>query len=103
MPDHIHLVIKPRLKTIDRCVGSLKGAAARELNRMEGLAGSIWQQGYIARPIRCSTVLSREIEYLENNPVRAGLAENPLDYRFSSAATRYALDLDMLDNVVFWE
>jgi acetate kinase len=34
---------------------------------------------------------------------RAGLAENPLDYRFSSAATRYALDLDMLDNVVFWE
>lgn len=103
MPDHIHLVMKPRLKAIDSCVGSLKGASAREVNRMEGLIGSIWQPGYIARPIESSAVLSREIEYLENNPVRAGLAYSPTEYRFSSAAISYALDLDMLDNPVFWK
>ncbi|MBK5093523.1 MAG: hypothetical protein JJE48_08415 [Actinobacteria bacterium] len=40
---------------------------------------------------------------MENNPVRAGLAKNPIDYRFSSAAIRYTLDLDMLDTPVFWE
>ena len=103
MPDHIHLVVKPRLKAIDSCVGSLKGASAREVNRMERLIWNIWQPGYIARPIESSTVLSREIEYLENNPVRAGLADSPTEYGFSSAAIRYALDLDMLDSSMFWE
>ena len=95
MPDHMHIVMKPRNKTLDQGVGSLKGTAARVINRKHNNDGKLWQRGYFARPIVSDDLLIREIRYVENNPIRSGLVANQQEYPFSSASFRDILDIDV--------
>ncbi|MBU4193596.1 MAG: transposase [Actinobacteria bacterium] len=95
MPDHIHVVMKPRNKTLHQGIGSLKGTAARVINRKYNNEGKLWQRGYFARPIVSDDLLTREIWYVENNPIRSGLVANQHEYPFSSASFRHILDADV--------
>ncbi len=59
----------------------------------------IWQQGYRAIEISSNAFLDQKIEYIHQNPVRAGLVNKPEDYLFSSARN-YAERDGLLDVVV---
>ena len=60
---------------------SLKGATAREANRLLGLTGEpFWQKESYDHWVRNASELERIRAYIETNPVKAGLVQNPQDY-----------------------
>ncbi|HUT54505.1 MAG TPA: transposase [bacterium] len=76
MPDHLHLMIKPNPGIeLSRITKGLKGATAREINKMRHARGSLWQDESFDRIIRSQEELDEKIKYMLDNPVKKGLAE----------------------------
>jgi putative transposase len=67
----------------------LKGNSAREANNILGRTGqSFWQEESYDHWARDEDEFYRIIAYIENNPVKAGLASLPEGWAWSSAAER---------------
>ncbi len=84
MPNHVHLLITPRIP-VPKITQSLKRFTAQEANRILGLTGKLWQPESYDRLVRSHTEFHRIANYIEMNPVKAGLAIEPEDYPWSSA------------------
>ncbi len=82
MPDHLHLLISPRGANLSTTLSSWKSYTGHLL-RKKGLEGSCWQRGFYDHALRKEEDVERAAEYIVNNPVRKGLAENWRDYLFS--------------------
>src|SRR5882724_6470193 len=81
MPNHVHAVFDP-LHELAAIMRWLKGRAARKANRVLGRADeTFWQDESFDHWIRSPNEFQRTIEYVENNPVRAGLAATPAEWR----------------------
>jgi REP element-mobilizing transposase RayT len=101
MANHVHILLQPRgttssddqsqlsfvpLKVITK---SLKGYTAKEANRVLGRTGQpFWQIESLDHWARDQFELHRIVNYIENNPVKAGLALSPQDWRWSFAWER---------------
>jgi len=87
MPNHVHVLIEPFIGwPLDKVIGSWKTYSARSINRVLNRSGQVWQREYFDRYIRDDAHLTATIDYIECNPVKAGLVKNACDWRFSSAA-----------------
>lgn len=53
------------------------------LLRRDGLIGPCWQRGFYDHALRKEEDIRTSAEYIVNNPVRAGLVENWVDYPFA--------------------
>lgn len=85
MPDHIHCLILPSEDSdISVIMKHLKGNFARKYNWIHATYGSLWQRRYYDTGIRGMLQMVSTLNYIHNNPVRAGLVTSPKDYRFSS-------------------
>jgi putative transposase len=49
----------------------------------------VWERNSLSVPIWSEKFLWEKLEYIHNNPVRAGLCKYPEDYRYSSAGFYY--------------
>ena len=67
-------------------IGALSKFTARRINKMIGQSGVFWQEGFHDRHCRTRDELNSLCEYIEHNPVRAGLVEFKADWKFSSAS-----------------
>ena len=86
MPNHVHVVIALLGATkLSDVVFAWKSFTAKRLNAMYGTSGRFWQPDYFDRMIRDEVHLAAAIAYVEENPVSAGLAARPGDWRASSA------------------
>ncbi len=72
---------------------SIQSYTATMCNRVRGETGAYWQHETFDHWVRDDDELLRIIDYIENNPVKAGLAVLPEDYRWSSARIRKQLGL----------
>ena len=86
MPNHIHFLATP-LENIElrEIAHSIKSYTAHEANKLLGRHGQFWQHEPFDRYVRNRKHFVNVIQYIENNPVKAGLCEKPEDWRFSSA------------------
>ena len=102
MPDHLHaitdLLLKPSkvLQYVNgiisrRVIDHLKerghNASLRKLRRESGVRGhrySLWEHHSNAFPIFSEDMLMQKVNYIHQNPVRAGLVERAEDNRWSS-------------------
>jgi len=88
MANHVHLLITPRV-ALARITHSLKRFTAREANRILALTGKpFWQDESYDRLVRDNAEFQRIRQYIEQNPVRAGLVATPEEYPWSSAGRR---------------
>jgi len=91
MPNHVHTVFTcvPPF-TLDEVLHSWKSYTSKEIGKILGLRGTIWQAEYFDHSIRDSDELQRTIEYVAQNrrpPASAtgrGLASIPTESRTSS-------------------
>ena len=101
MPSHFHWVFRPLSGWVEslgpsigirppreRIMHSLKSYTAGRCNRLLGLRGHFWQDESYDRCVRDEGELERIIEYVESNPVKAGLVARPAEWEFSSSALR---------------
>ena len=88
MPNHVHLLIQPRVP-LKRITAGIKGVSSREANGVLGRAGrTFWQVESFDHWVRNEAEGAKIKEYIENNPVKGKLVERPEDWPWSSAARR---------------
>ncbi len=86
MPNHLHFLATPLANVELREIAhSIKSYTAHKANKLLNRKGQFWQHEPFDRYIRNQKHFANVIEYIENNPVKAGLCEKPEDWRFSSA------------------
>ena len=106
MPSHFHWVFQPQDDWIEslkragpkrtpreRIMHTVKLHTAIECNRLLGRAGTFWQEESYDHCVLDIEELGRIIEYVENNPVKAGLCATPEEWPYSSVAERRRLKL----------
>ena len=78
---------------------SIQSYTATMCNRVRDVTGAYWQHETFDHWARDEAEMLRIITYIENNPVKAGLAERPEAYRWSSARIRKQLELQPGDAI----
>ena len=85
MRNHVHVLLTPwsELVTITR---SVKGRSSRQANLLLGRTGhAFWQDESFDHWMRHSDKFESVKLYIERNPVRAGLVQDPREWPHSSA------------------
>jgi putative transposase len=99
MPNHVHLLAVPMAEdALRRAIGEAHRRYTRRVNFREGWRGHLWQGRFASCPLDEPHMLAAA-RYIEQNPVRAGLAATPWDYPWSSAAAHVAGRDDVLVKV----
>jgi putative transposase len=89
MPNHFHLLITLNADTsIERAMQLIKGGYSFRRKKELGLAGEIWQRGFSEVRVTDKNSFNAHREYIDNNPVKAGLAARAEDYPYCSAYLR---------------
>ena len=92
MANHVHVLLLPKVPA-GRLMKSLKGCTAREANRMLGRTGEpFWQKESYDHWVRDEREWVRIADYIENNPVKAGLVSRADQYRWSSRSNQRGVD-----------
>jgi REP element-mobilizing transposase RayT len=86
MPSHFHWVFHAAQEW-DRpaILKSLKSYTALRCNRLLGRGGAFWQAESYDRVLRDDEEMMQVVNYVEFNPVKAGLCGRPEEWEFSSA------------------
>jgi putative transposase len=85
MSNHVHFVCVPRNdNSLARTLNTLHMRYSQYYNRKKGITGHLWQGRYYSS-ILDDMHLYAAIRYVENNPVRAGIVQEPEGYTWSSA------------------
>ena len=84
MPNHVHLLITPKVP-LPKLTQSLKGITAKRANEVLGRTGQpFWQQETYDHLVRDGLEFNKIRAYIEQNPVKAGLAAETTEYPWSS-------------------
>lgn len=86
MPNHVHLLATP-LVALPKLTKSLKSITAKRANMTLALTGTpFWQGESYDHVIRSRQEFEKILNYIEDNPVRAGLRGEAAEYSWSSAS-----------------
>ncbi|MBI2913044.1 MAG: transposase [Chloroflexi bacterium] len=95
MVDHIHLILVPgEAASLSQIMQLVKGRFARAWNERRSRTGSLWQSRYYESAVRTQEQLTSWIEYIDRNPLEAGLVASAPEYPYCSAGGRLATDLE---------
>ena len=84
MPNHTHLIAVPaEADSLRTAIGEPHRRYSRMINFREGWRGYLWQ-GRFSSFVMDESHLIAAVRYIELNPVRAKLVDNPGDYKWSS-------------------
>ena len=98
MTNHVHLVAVPtQPESFARCFAEVHGRYAKRINARMGWRGHLWQARFGSSVMDNAHTLAA-VRYVEQNPVRARLVDQPWDYPWSSA--RYHVGATDTDPVV---
>ena len=85
MENHVHLqVVGQSEDSMSRAVGITHCQYARYLNKRRGVTGHLWDNRFYSTALD-DHHLWAVVRYVELNPLRAGLVQHALEYRWSSA------------------
>jgi len=86
MPNHIHLLITPAKNTnLSRIMQWIKTKSAKIWNQKHETSGHLWGERFFSRIIKDIDDFSTVFNYIDRNPVKAGLVNNPQEWRYSGA------------------
>ena len=85
MTNHVHLLMTPNQEvSIAKVMQSVGRKYVRHINGIYRRSGTLWEGRYKSSVIQSEHYLLTCYRYIELNPVRAGMVDNPGDYRWSS-------------------
>jgi putative transposase len=82
MSNHVHLALSPLqgqedgAPSLSKYMHSLKGFTAHAANQILGRSGDFWQHESFDHAVKDTGELRRIVDYILNNPVKAGLVKN---------------------------
>ncbi len=85
MSNHLHLLLTPRVdQALPKMMQAVGRSYVRYFNQKHGRTGTLWEGRYRATLIQAERYLLACMVYIDLNPVRAHMVEQPLGYRWSS-------------------
>jgi putative transposase len=84
MDNHYHLLIETARPNLSRGMRELNGVYAQKLNYIRESVGHVFQSRYKSILVEKDNYLLELCRYIALNPVRAGMVENPQDWKWSS-------------------
>ncbi|MBP1926363.1 REP element-mobilizing transposase RayT [Sedimentibacter acidaminivorans] len=85
MDNHLHLLIKADEDKLETLMKKLNIKYAIYYNKIEKRYGHVFQDRFRSEAVESDKYLLGALRYIHNNPVKAGLTKNILDYPWSSA------------------
>jgi len=84
MPEHAHFFGRPTYdaKTLSQFMEKWKEWTSKKITRHLGIRAPLWQKGFFDHVIRSDESYSEKWAYVERNPVRADLANEPEDWQY---------------------
>ena len=89
MPDHVHMLFTPLLNaqgeaySLAEIMNGIKGASSHSVNKLLDRKGALWEPESFDRMLRSDTDFEFRLIYIIQNPIAAGLADGPDDYRWA--------------------
>lgn len=89
MPDHVHMLFTPledergEPYSLAEIMNGIKGASSHSVNKLLGRKGALWEPESFDRIPRSDGDFEYRITYIVQNPIAAGLAKGPDDYRWA--------------------
>ncbi|MBI3651258.1 MAG: transposase [Acidobacteria bacterium] len=104
MPDHLHIIVNPLAHNIGTVMKQIKGVSAHDIIewlRVEGHEKSLaklklenpqkrshqyamWLKEFFPVELWSLKFVQQKLQYIHNNPVRAGLCNHPAEWKWSS-------------------
>ena len=76
MPNHVHVLIEVKEGwTLSTIMHGWRSYTAHQANKILGRTGDFWMDEYFDRYIRDEKHLETVVNYIDNNPVKAGLVD----------------------------
>ena len=89
MPNHIHLVARPRTdQALGRFMHWLLTTHSQRYKSQREITGHVWQGRYKSSPIQADRHFVTVLRYVERNPVRAEIVERAIRWKWSSVQAR---------------
>jgi putative transposase len=86
MPNHVHILLSVGGDaSVEKAVQWIKGGFSFRAGKELGFKGEIWQRGFSDERVWTAESFAAHRAYIEQNPVRAGLATAPEAYPYGSA------------------
>lgn len=103
MNNHIHLLAVPETETsLARGIGLTNQVYTQYLNRKLNQSGRVWQNRFFSCVVENDKYLWAVVRYIERNPLKVGLVEQPEAYRWSSAKAHMTGSIDPLLDANRW-
>jgi len=85
MPNHFHFFVRVNEQTLfEKGIKNFFISYSKAINKRYNRVGSLFQGRYKASEITSDSYYTRVITYIHQNPIVAGVAEELLDYKYSS-------------------
>lgn len=85
MTNHVHLLLTPKKAcAVPKLLMALGRRYVQYVNRSYRRTGTLWDSRYKSSSVQAETYLLTCQRYIELNPVRAAMVEDPAHYRWSS-------------------
>jgi putative transposase len=85
MTNHVHLLVTPtKAAAVPKFIISLGRRYVQYINRSYRRTGTLWDSRYKSSLVQAETYLLACQRYIELNPVRAAMVEDPAHYRWTS-------------------
>lgn len=89
MPNHVHVMIEQAEGySLGSVVHSWKSFTAKAINKLQWSNGPVWSRDHHDRFIRHAEHYEYARNYIEQNPVKAGLLARAEGWKFSSVSRR---------------
>ena len=85
MTNHVHLLLTPKkAERVPHLIIALGRRYVQYINRTYRRTGTLWESRYKSSLIHANSYLFTCMRYIELNPVRAAMVDDPAHYRWSS-------------------
>ena len=85
MTNHVHLLLTPKkAEAVPKLIISLGRRYVQYINRSYRRTGTLWDSRYKSSLVQPETYLLACQRYIELNPVRAAMVDDPVHYRWTS-------------------
>ena len=86
MPNHYHLLIHTPDGNLSRCMRHINGVYTQRYNKAHGCDGQLFRGRFKSIIVEGDPYLLQLVRYVHRNPLRANLAKNMDNYKWSSHA-----------------
>ncbi len=85
MTNHVHLLLSsPNATAVGKLMQDIGRRYVQYINKTYKRCGTLWQGRYKASFVQTQGYLLTCMRYIELNPIRANMVQDPAEYRFSS-------------------